>query len=277
MKKNRKEKNIYLNKKIVFFIMIILIAYLVNNAWGKYVAYLKSNHAIESSKFYFKSNIANVEEGKKFDINEWDYTENLPINFNVINYENTLLVTKEDIDYNITAETMPSSTGNVILKIKNGTKEINSTNLEKLEGQNCNKNDYILEVIPKDINSGDKIEIKLTIKSNKPYVKEIVSYINITADSKEENKFKLEESSNKEYVTLYVKANNNENLNIEYDNTKLILDKSNYLVENVSINKNNTKSNFSVSNIEKGKNYEITFIKKDNNENITLGSDIEIK
>lgn len=68
-----------------------------------------------------------------------------------------------------------------------------------------------------------------------------------------------------------------ENKTIKYDNTKLIVDKTNSLITG-DITTNNNINSFKIlkENLNKNTEYNINFIKKDDNNEIILGTDIII-
>lgn len=68
-----------------------------------------------------------------------------------------------------------------------------------------------------------------------------------------------------------------ENKTIKYDNTKLIVDKTNSLITG-DITTNNNINYFKIlkENLNKNTEYNINFIKKDDNNEISLGTDIII-
>lgn len=68
-----------------------------------------------------------------------------------------------------------------------------------------------------------------------------------------------------------------ENKTIKYDNTKLIVDKTNSLITG-DITTNNNINCFKIlkENLNKNTEYNINFIKKDDNNEISLGTDIII-
>ena len=68
-----------------------------------------------------------------------------------------------------------------------------------------------------------------------------------------------------------------ENKTIKYDNTKLIVDKTNSLITG-DITTNNNINSFKIlkENLNKNTEYNINFIKKDDNNEISLGTDIII-
>ena len=139
-----------------------------------------------------------------------------------------------------------------------------------------NGNKYTLNIIPKaeSIENGKEFNIELTISSTKPYVKELKANIKLIVNQKEDYVATINESGNGEYIILNLKINEpNKDITIKYDNTKLILDKSSYLVNNANITTENNINSFTVR-AEEIKNYEIYFVKKQ--EDVVLGTDIVI-
>ena len=122
--------------------------------------------------------------------------------------------------------------------------------------------------------TNDEFNIKVKINSLSPYKKEIVSNIKIKM-KKSNDEISSELENNGEYVTLKINTNDVvEDKTITFDNTKLILDKANILLQNVNVSTNS----FTIpkANFETNKEYEIIFIKNASSSEIELGKDITI-
>ena len=82
-----------------------------------------------------------------------------------------------------------------------------------------------------------------------------------------------------DYVELNFQVNGDtSNKNIAYDNTKLILDKSNLLSSDIFVKTNDNINSFNLllSNYQKEDEFDIVFIKKLGDYDIKLGTDIII-
>jgi len=271
--------------RLLFVILIIAFVLLISKSMSKYAINIEDEPYVqESTVIYFESEIANV-EGKEYKINNWDGISTQTIEIDASNYINSLLKTSENITFKIEPAIIDDSTDSlndedlIEIKLFESAEENTEIDLTKelvLSNDGFNQSKYKLKIIPKvDLENGKTFKIELTLNSIKPYEKQLKANLTIVVNKIENYIATLTDSENGEYVTLNLKINNCEDdITIKYDNTKLILDKSSYLVNNTSITKNNNKNSFTIAknNLEKGKNYEIYFIKQE--ENIILGEDI---
>ena len=279
------------NKKSIFFVfslvLCILVISLIVKSLSKYIINQKDLHVGQSIPFYFESSIADVGNDKIYNNKEWDGSSPLKINFNVKNYSNNLLKTNDNITYNVKAEVI-NDNGDVInddnleLKVYNSLNEVVlEDDICMLLGSDLKEDSYQLEINPKvdKLENGKKIKVKLIITSTVPYTKEINSIINIEVNNLPSYNANLLDEKNKEYVTLNLKINKAQDIVINYDNTKLMLDKSNYIVNDVEVDKNENTNLFTIKQdmIKKCTNLEINFIKLKNDSDIILGTDIIVK
>ena len=251
-------------KKRYFLIvaMIIIFAILLQISLSKYVIQRKDTHAQESTAMYFESEMADI-DGKQYKIDGWDGTNTQTIEFNIKNYLNTLLQTDKEITYTIKAQIIDDTSdslndANLIeTTIYNEDKVAISESQELvLSNSGLNQEKYTLSIEPKtNLADGKEFNIELTISSIKPYVKNLKANITLVVRTNN-NEVNLIDSTNGEYTVLNLKINNvNEDITIQYDNTKLILDKSNYLVNDVIVTTNSNISSFIIdkTKIEKNK------------------------
>lgn len=245
------KKKIKINKNLIIVIcvgIIILAAFFIQSSLSKYVIEETQEHAQESSKFYFESNLADI-DGQTFYIID-EYKE---ISFYVRNYNNNLLYTMQEIEYEINVE---SDDGiSVVIKDEDDN-EINGT--QTLNAGDILQNNYILKISKDESYTESSFNIKITIKSTSPYTKEITSNIQVSeSEEEEENVISLDVSDDKEYAKLSITANSTEDITVTYDTDKLKLDES-------SLGKfskdEDGKITLSSSNIEVGTTYDIIFI-----------------
>lgn len=259
-------KKIQQNRKIIIVIIVIISLLILSVTMAKYIFKVEDIHTIESAKFYFNSNL----DGNY--TNEWDGENNLEIGFSVSNYENQDLVTNENIVFNLDAEKEDDVNNEIIAKIYENNAEI--TKAQTIVGGTATTKNYVLKITKNSEIIANEFNIKLKIDSLSPYKKEIISNINIKM-KKENNEITTSLEDNGEYVTLKINTNDFlEDKSITFDNTKLILDRANTLLQNI----NDSTNSFAIpkANFEKNKEYEIVFIKKDNSSEIELGRDITI-
>ena len=254
-------------RKIVILIAVIVSFLVLSVTMAKYIFKVEDAHQIESAVFYFNSDI----DGN-FYTEKWSGTVPLEIEFSVNNYENQNLVTNENIIFNLEAEKQDDTNNEITAKIYEKNTEISGE--QTLIGGTATTKKYILKIIKNSEITVDEFNIKLKIKSSNPYKKELVGNIKINIQ-KSNNTINTELEDNEEYVTLKIDTNDFiENKTITFDDTKLILDKANSLLQNVIISTNSftiPKANFEIN-----KKYEIIFIKTDNSSEIELGRDINI-
>jgi hypothetical protein len=279
----KKTKKFSINKKVIFLVSILLIIFFISKSLSKYLIEIQDTHSHESTAFYFESDIADVDEGKKYNINDWD-GKIKTIDFTVKNYINNLLKTNEEITYKMSANIVDDS-GNIVnddsielLIVDNNNKTINENSICTLsKSDELQEEKYTLKIVPQNNLGNDaKLNIKLLISSQTPYTKDLIANFTLAVDNKVPYEANLLNSTNGEYVTLNLKINDPQDITITYDNSKLILDKSQNIVNNTQ---ENTTNSFTITkeNLKEGNNYQINFIKIQTSEDIALGTDIEIK
>ena len=291
-----KKKNLVI---MIFLIILIIGTLFIRKTFSRYVIERKGTHVQESTAFYFDSNLKEQE----YRINEWNGKDSQDIKFNVKNYIDSVQVTDEEIKYDIEAQIIDEDgdnindedlvsieiedeNGNNISKEKqdtNGNKISYAENLvlnSKTENaeQILKENQYKLVVTSKSdkIENGKIINIQLKIKAISPYTKEITSNIKMKVHINSNYVTNIVEAENGEYVKLNIKVNNPEkDLGIKFDNTKLELDKSSYILKDIYILTQTTMDSLTIpkARFEKGNTYEVTFIKKTQG-TIEKGTDI---
>ena len=260
------KKRIQQNRKIIIVAIVIISFLILSVTMAKYIFKVKDVRTIESESFYFDSDI----DGNY--TKEWDGTNTLEIGFSVMNYENLNLITSENITFNLNAEIQDDTNNEVTAKIYENNAKISRE--ETFTGGTATTINYILKINKNTEITNDEFNIKVKINSLSPYKKEIVSNIKIKM-KKSNDEISSELENNGEYVTLKINTNDVvEDKTITFDNTKLILDKANILLQNVNVSTNS----FTIpkANFETNKEYEIIFIKNASSSEIELGKDITI-
>lgn len=270
-----------INKRYILSILLLVAIVLIARSFGKYVIEKKDTHVQESSGFYFESEIADTGEGKEYAINNWDGNDTNNIDFGIRNFTNSLLNTKDDIIFKIAASAKKNAELVNVKIYDSSDNEILQNQELKITGKDNNESKYQLRIEPKEsIEEGKEIDVELTIFSSNPYTKELKSSIKFIVKKNKNYEASLINSINGEYVTLNVKAiSPDKDLKIEYDNSKLVLDSSSNLTNDVSITTNGQTNSFTISKekLEQNCNYEIIFIKTDTNDEIVLGTDISLE
>lgn len=273
--KGKNNKKIKINIKIFLIVILALSFLILSITMAKYILKIEKINQIESETFYFKSNIAN--NGEANYTKEWEGTSNLEITFNVENYENQKLITKEDINYNIELEKINDNNNEIIAKIYENNKEI--TGVQTLTGNAADTNEYTLKITNNKELTLDEYKIKVKITSTSPYKEEIIGNITIKV-IRNNNEINTELIDNEDYVTLSIEMNDYvEDKTITYDKSKLDIDRANELLSDIKIETTNNTNSFTVakSKFETNRKYEINFVKKEASASIEEGTDITIK
>jgi len=262
---------------ILGVVLIIVSIVLISKSFSSYQMRSIDLHLQESTKFYFESEISTI-EGSNYNINNWDGTTTEEITIDIKNYHNKVLKTDEDIKYKIKAN-VTSGTELVEAKIYDDKDKLILADEELiLSKEEFVKENYTLKIKPKSSLANDtKVEVQVVITSINPYEKELKTNITLTVN-KSKNIIGLINSKDGMYTTLNIKTNDiSKDVKINYDNTKLIIDNSGYIVNGLKVTTNNNINTITIpkNKLEKSKYYEVIFIKKA--ESIVLGQDIVVE
>jgi len=262
---------------ILGVVLIIVSIVLISKSFSSYQMRSIDLHLQESTKFYFESEISTI-EGSNYNINNWDGTTTEEITIDIKNYHNKVLKTDEDIKYKIKAN-VTSGTELVEAKIYDDKDKLILADEELiLSKEEFVKENYTLKIKPKSSLANDtKVEVQVVITSTNPYEKELKTNITLTVN-KSKNIIGLINSKDGMYTTLNIKTNDiSKDVKINYDNTKLIIDNSGYIVNGLKVTTNNNINTITIpkNKLEKSKYYEVIFIKKA--ESIVLGQDIVVE
>ena len=270
-KRELNNKKIKLNIKIIIFVIVIISFLILSITLAKYAFKVDDIHQIESSAFYFNSDITG-----NYETEVWNGESDLEINFSVKNYENNNLITNDNITYNIEIEKLDDINNEITTKIYEKNVEISGEQV--LTGNVSNSKSYVLKISKNNDVTTNEFNLKIKINSVSPYKQELIGNIKINM-LKNNNEINTAIEDNGEYVALKISTNDFiDNKTITYDNTKLILDKANILLDNIKITINDNTSGFTIqkSNFETNMDYVINFIKIDDSSEIELGKDIGI-
>ena len=270
-KRELNNKKIKPNIKIIIFVIVIISFLILSITLAKYAFKVEDIHQIESSAFYFNSDIIG-----NYETEEWNGENNLEINFTVKNYENNNLITNENITYNIEVEKLDDTNNEILAKIYENNVE--SLGDQVLTGNAVNSKNYVLKISKNKDITATEFNLKIKINSLTPYKQELIGNIKINL-LKNNNEINTTIEDKGEYVALKISTNDFiDNKTIIFDNTKLTLDKANILLSNIEATTNGNTSSFTIpkSNFETNMDYEINFIKIDNSSEIELGRDIGI-
>lgn len=253
-------------KKIspVFIISILILCLITAYSFSKYVIRISEIHIQSPKDFYFKSNVLTT-DNKTYELYDWDGKSKYKISINLQNYEDELRITSEDIKYEFSAVCKTDGINMVISGEKEGTLTQNLKTEKQIE----------IDLNPlKSISKDEFIEVEIVAKSIEPYEKELSAIFKIYSQDVSLYETNLENIEDEDYAKLYITTRDLDvPLNITYDNTKVILDTNNELLQNTIITNSENKSKISVT-LEKNSNYCIDFLKKDSNNTIILNTDI---
>lgn len=262
MRRSRKTKK-KINIKHITAILVIIALALIARSTAKYVLEKKDTHAQDSSVFYFESEIADIGEGKEYTL-YWDGTSTKQIEFGIKNYIDKLQMTNQDIKYTIEAEiTEGQDLATAKITNSSGT-EIRQTDELILKESVLSDNKYKLCLQPNEsIIDESEISIELTISSTEPYTKELNSTLKVIV--KKDKEYELKYIENEDHTVINLRTHTLRNdIEIEYDNTKYVVDISNNIVKNSQIKTNGEKNTIKIPKniLEDNSNYEIILINK---------------
>lgn len=261
MKKRVNKKKNYRNILLVLAVIIFIL--LLARSAAKYVLERKDTHAQDSSSFYFESEIADIDDGKTYTL-YWDGEETKKISFSLKNYIDQLQMTNQDIKYKITAAAI-NNADDVNLKIYDESENVISSNeVLTLKGAEVKENNYGLDITSNTtLEEETEIDIKLTFSSTEPYTKELNSTLKVIV--KKDKEYELKYIENEDHTVINLRTHTLRNdIEIEYDNTKYVVDISNNIVKNSQIKTNGEKNTIKIPKniLEDNSNYEIILINK---------------
>ena len=275
----QKKKNVVKLSIILAIIIFLIIQFVIAIISSRYTLKRENIHGYESGHFYIKSDLEGNEDNTYNYF--WNQADLGSITLTVKNNENFSLYSNGELRYTINAEIIDDiEMANLI--------DVNVCDYytgNELTGEQFlyeRSNDFHMFTCDFSkrsgtIDLGREFRIKITISANSPYTKQIESFINVKVVEFRDYEFNLVNSANNEYVTLDINVHSvSEDLTISYDNTKLQLDLNGLLLNDLTLTTNNNITSFTISSstLLENSNYEIIFIKSNNQNNIQLGTDI---
>lgn len=263
------------NKKIIIILLIIICICVAMVAatlvFAKYKLTLTTTHSIESTHFYFESDLADTED-KNYYIISTDSNINEEIEFYVRNYTNDTLYSDEDITYTISAI---AASSDITVKVLDET-DAEISDSQTLTGKQVSLSNYKIQVVGNEnFTESKSFDITLTISSNAPYEKTLTSTITVS-NTIAENEVSLDVSSNEEYATLSIIVNVLADITISYDSSNLTVDQ-NSLSSNMEDDLDGTIS-VSSGGMTLGETYNIIFIISGGNSDISIeNGDVKVE
>lgn len=225
MKKN-KNKNVIKLLKIV--IIVIIIGFLISiPIFGRYVYDSIKNAYLDSREFYFTSDTLDT-DSPTYSYTNWGGDSEYNFEINIYSQKNILEKVNYDLKYTLTCEIKNNSKVRCTLNSTTGTStgENGKFTTTRTISKNNNTDRLILYVIPvEQMTIDDEVEIKLTAKTDEPYIKEISATIKVKSEEIS-NEYTIIDNANDRYVELSL-INSKDVATIvklEFDTNKLRID-----------------------------------------------------
>lgn len=261
MNKMKKKKN------PIFILALIVLTSITIYTFAKYVIEISDIHIQTAKQFYFNSDTLQV-ENPTYLLYDWNGEDIYTIEINLRNYQDSLRYTNENIEYKIEA-----TSGNENVSITTSL----TNNAGTLQGGSEAEESISIDVesIAK-VNEGEFIEVFVTANATSPYEKTLKATFRIYVQKTDKYEAKLLHEDNLQYANLFIENKDEvSNITIKYDNTKVILDTNNVLLNNINISTEGTQSSINII-MERNCNYVVGFIKNTDAE-IVFGTDILIE
>ena len=253
----------YLNKQAILLCIIILYFLSISLTFGRYVVKKVQTYISTSKEFYFYSDKLSDRE-KEYPIN-WSGTEECIIPINLYTKLNNLKKAKHDVKYKVEYEMVSS---NAICRVDKETGIVSHTT----------NNDVItLSVIPNSlIEKNDKVIVKVKVTTIDDFEKTLEAkfVINVNNDSVQYN---IDDEAGRDYFTLIINNMKKENIHIEFDPDKVIIDNTNDIFSNLlDYELQGSYINKISFTMDAMSNVNIKFFKKDKSMDYTDNNDIII-
>lgn len=271
---------------IVLLYGVITLAIFDTSA--KYINYNEMNHYYESTELYISSNNLSETEDKYNIINHYDFYN---IDFEIKNSISSNQITNYNINYEIECNILENENNNYKCILDNTednkiTKELiaNGTCIdnEKLSYEECilQEYNYKLEetinkhqfkIIENKINTNNKIEVELTLKTTSPFSKTLKAIYILNLGESNNNTISIDNITNYDTFceyTIYNNYNEDKTIKINIDENKLIFDNTDYVFNNKihhTLNENNIIESITI-NINKLSNQELILYKHNFND-----------
>ena len=255
-----------IKKNPIFILALIILCSITIYSFAKYVIEIPSIHVQSAKQFYFNSDTLQV-ENPQYLLYDWNGEDTYNIKLNLNNYEDELRYTNEDIEYEIIV-TSENENISATTSLEN--------NIGILKGATKSKQEISIFIDSKEIISeGEAIEIVITANSTVPYEKTIMATFIVHVHKSNKYEVSLLDE-NLQYTNLCIENKEQEsNITIKYDNTKVTLDTNNELLEDMTITTEGTQSRINIK-LQRNSNYVLGFI-KNSNVDVLLGTDIIIE
>ena len=189
MSKRRIKNKYKIKQLIILFILILNVSFFVS-ILGRYAIKSINNFFAKSKEFYFYSDKLDV-SNPAYQIENWSGVDDYTIIVNMNSYENNLLSTSYDIEYEISY----FASDNIICQLskERGTIYANQ------------KTDYfILTITPNTVlETGDSVYVEITAKATVPYEKTIKGRFTLIV-GQEQLTYEVEDVANRPYLEVNI-------------------------------------------------------------------------
>ena len=164
MSKNKIKITEIIPKNRVFLVCLLLILFLIGSSFGRYVYKGLRDFYLQTKRFYFNSDKL-TENGAVFRIENWSGVGTYPITFNMNSFDNTKLVSDDNISYDIQYSCSQSITCSLV----------DSTTTRQIPASTNTDSFQIIMSVPTNtvFNRGDTVTLNVTATSTSPYAKEL--------------------------------------------------------------------------------------------------------
>lgn len=185
--KNENKLTTIMTKHSHIFIIVVLIFLLaITPTVSRYIGEMVSTYLQAMNNFYFHSDLL-TERGESYKLYNWNGISDYDLNIDLWNHEDKIRFTSTDIEYEVKVETDNKSDYTI-----NG-------NTGKITADQAKNQSFNVKIKPTtQLNSGDYVDVKITVTSSKPYEKTMYAsfkiYVNVlgvnySITDKENSKF----------------------------------------------------------------------------------------
>ncbi len=158
------------HKKVSIIVLVALIIFVILSiTFGRYIYNVINNYILETKGFYFNSSVLSVNT-KNYNIRNWDGVNSYTLNIDLNNRKNSLIKTKEDIEYEINV----TCSSNVSCQ---------QSKQESVIYKDTGEDSFVVTMTPQgNFTETDEAIITIRARSTSPYKKELsaVYHIGIT-------------------------------------------------------------------------------------------------
>jgi len=221
MQKNRNSiaNKKYLNKQIILLCVIVAYFISISVTLGRYVVKKVHTQIFASKEFYFYSDKLSDME-KEYPVT-WSGTEECIIPINLYSKLNSLKKAAHDIKYKVECE-MVSSNAICILSKEEGT-----------VSKDTNNDVFTVSIIPNNfIEDDEKVIVVVKVTTVDDFEKTLTArfVVKVNNDSVQ---YKIDDAPGRDYFNLIINNMQKENVTVEFDSDKVIIDTTNNIFSNL--------------------------------------------